>query len=126
MKKRNLIAACAIAALTTMSIQAQTPIYLDKNQPIEDRVQDALSRMTLEEKVAMTHAQSKFSSPGVPRLGIPELWWCDGPLGVRAEIEWNSWGYANWTHYSINAFPALTFLAATSHPSLSYAYGSAL
>ena len=126
MKKRNLIAACAIAALTTMSIQAQTPIYLDKNQPIEDRVQDALSRMTLEEKVAMTHAQSKFSSPGVPRLGIPELWWCDGPHGVRAEIEWNSWGYANWTNDSITAFPALTCLAATWNPELSYAYGDAL
>ena len=126
MKKRNLIAACAIAALTTMSIQAQTPIYLDKNQPIEDRVQDALSRMTLEEKVAMTHAQSKFSSPGVPRLGIPELWWCDGPHGVRAEIEWNSWGYANWTNESTTAFSALTCLAATWNPEVSSAYGAAL
>ena len=82
--------------------------------------------MTLEEKVAMTHAQSKFSSPGVPRLGIPELWWSDGPHGVRAEIEWNSWGYANWTNDSITAFPALTCLAATWNPELSYAYGNAI
>ena len=89
-------------------------------------MQDALSRMTLEEKVAMTHAQSKFSSPGVPRLGIPELWWSDGPHGVRAEIEWNSWGYANWTNDSITAYPALTCLAATWSPELSYEYGNAL
>ena len=128
MKKynRSLFAACALSVVCAMPIQAQTPVYLDKNQPIEDRVQDALSRMTLEEKVAMTHAQSKFSSPGVPRLGIPELWWSDGPHGVRAEIEWNSWGYANWTNDSITAFPALTCLAATWNPEMAYEYGNAL
>ena len=125
-RTRNLIAACAVGMACIMPLQAQTPIYLDKTQPIEARVQDALSRMTLEEKVAMTHAQSKFSSPGVPRLGIPELWWSDGPHGVRAEIEWNSWGYANWTNDSITAYPALTCLAATWNPEISFEYGNAL
>ncbi|MCC8072187.1 MAG: glycoside hydrolase family 3 C-terminal domain-containing protein [Bacteroidales bacterium] len=105
---------------------AQKTIYLDPTQPIEDRVEDALSRLTTEEKVAMCHAQSKFSSPGVPRLGIPELWMSDGPHGVRAEINWNNWGYADWTNDSVTAFPALTALAATWDPSLSYAYGDAL
>ena len=123
---KTLITAGLISMACTMPMQAQIAVYLDKNQPIEARVQDALSRMTLEEKVAMTHAQSKFSSPGVPRLGIPELWWSDGPHGVRAEIEWNSWGYANWTNDSITAFPALTCLAATWNPELSYEYGNAL
>ena len=123
---KSLITACMLSLAATMPMKAQTAIYLDKNQPIEARVQDALSRMTLEEKVAMTHAQSKFSSPGVPRLGIPELWWSDGPHGVRAEIEWNSWAYANWTNDSITAFPALTCLAATWNPELSYEYGNAL
>jgi hypothetical protein len=52
---------------------AQTPVYLDPQQPLEQRIEDALSRMTLDEKVALCHAQSKFSTPGVPRLGIPEL-----------------------------------------------------
>ena len=47
------------------------PVYLDDSKPIEKRVEDALSRMTFDEKIAMIHAQSKFSSPGVPRLGIP-------------------------------------------------------
>ena len=50
---------------------AQTPVYLDDTKPVEERVEDALSRMTVAEKVAMTHAQSKFCSPGVPRLGLP-------------------------------------------------------
>ena len=69
----------------------QKPAYLDVDKPIEVRVEDALRRMTLEEKVAMTHAQSKFSSPGVPRLGIPENWMTDGPHGIRAEVLWDEW-----------------------------------
>jgi beta-glucosidase len=63
--------------------------------------------MTLEEKVAMLHAQSKFSSPGVPRLGIPEFWTTDGPHGVRPEVMWDEWDQAGWTNDSIIAYPAL-------------------
>lgn len=107
-------------------LSAQTPVYLDDAQPIEKRVEDALNRMTLEEKVALCHAQSKFSSAGVPRLGIPELWMSDGPHGVRAEINWNDWGYANWTNDSITAFPALTCLAATWNPEMAAKYGKAI
>lgn len=124
MKKKSLLIlafACMAGALP-----AQTPVYLDDSQPIEARVKDALSRMTLEEKVALCHAQSKFSSAGVPRLGIPEVWMSDGPHGVRAEINWNDWGYANWTNDSITAFPALTCLAATWNPEMSAKYGKAI
>lgn len=102
------------------------PVYLDKDQPIEKRVKDALSRMTLEEKVAMCHAQGKFSSPGVPRLGIPEIWMSDGPHGVRAEIKWDNWGYAGWTNDSVTAFPALTALAATWNPEMAALYGKCI
>ena len=124
MKKQlfsTLLFACSLTTLT-----AQTPVYLDDTQPIEARVKDALNRMTLEEKVALCHAQSKFSSPGVSRLGIPELWMSDGPHGVRAEINWNDWGYAKWTNDSITAFPALTCLAATWNPEMSAIYGKAI
>lgn len=124
MKKKSLLIlafACMAGALP-----AQTPVYLDDSQHIEARVKDALSRMTLEEKVALCHAQSKFSSAGVPRLGIPEVWMSDGPHGVRAEINWNDWGYANWTNDSITAFPALTCLAATWNPEMSAKYGKAI
>lgn len=105
---------------------AALPAYLDDTKDIDLRVADALGRMTLEEKVALCHAQSKFSSPGVPRLGIPELWWSDGPHGVRAELNWGNWDYAGWTNDSITAFPALTCLAATWNPGLAMDYGKAL
>lgn len=62
--KLTLLSLFMAAALPAL---AQTPVYLDTNKSVEERVKDALTRMTLEEKVAMIHAQSKFSSPGVPR-----------------------------------------------------------
>lgn len=99
------------------------PAYLDPAHPLEERVDDALSRMTLEEKVALCHAQGKFSSAGVPRLGIPELWMSDGPHGVRAEINWNDWNYSGWTNDASTAFPALTALAATWNRDLAALYG---
>ncbi|MDD3195951.1 MAG: glycoside hydrolase family 3 N-terminal domain-containing protein, partial [Paludibacter sp.] len=115
-----------LSALIPLGAGAQKPVYLDESQSIEKRVEDALKRMTLEEKVKLTTAQSKFSSHGVPRLGIPEIWMSDGPHGVRAEIEWNSWNHANWTNDSCTAFPALTCLAASFNPELSHAYGVAI
>ena len=116
----------SIAIGTSILASGQQPVYLDKTKPIEERVEDALSRMTLEEKVRLCHAQSKFSSAGVPRLGIPEIRMSDGPHGVRAEINWNDWGYSNWTNDSITAFPALTALAATWNPEMSAIYGKSI
>ena len=105
---------------------SQQPVYLDETKPVDERIEDALSRMTLEEKIAMCHAQSKFSTPGCPRLGIPEIWMSDVPHGVRMEFVWDDWQHAHWTNDSCTAYPALTCLAATFNPELSYRYGKAL
>lgn len=91
-----------------------------------DPVEDALSRLTLEEKVALTHAQSKFCSPGVARLGIPEFWMTDGPHGIRPEVLWDEWEQAGWTNDSCVAFPALTCLAATWNPKIALLYGKSI
>ena len=98
-------------------------VYLDASAPIEDRIEDALSRMTLQEKIAIIHAQSKFSSPGVARLGILGIWCTDGPHGIRPEVLWDEWNQAGWTNDSCIAFPALTCLAATWNTDMSYLYG---
>jgi beta-glucosidase len=111
---------------TALPLFAQTPAYLNPAAPLEARVEDALQRMTLEEKVAVLHAQSKFSSPGVPRLGIPESWMSDGPHGIREEVLWDEWYGAAWTSDSCIAFPALTALAASWNPDIAALYGKSI
>lgn len=119
--KKILFAICLLGAL---GIHAQAPLpYQNENLDIETRVKDVLSRMTLKEKCRLSYAQSKFSSPGCPRLGIPELWMSDGPHGVRMEINWNDWNHSHWTNDSCTAFPALTCLAATWNPEMAALYG---
>jgi len=109
-----------------LTSSAQTPVYLDESKPIEQRIDDALGRMTLDEKIAVIHAQSKFSSPGVKRLGFPDLWTDDGPHGVRPDVLWDEWEQAGQTNDSCVAFPALTCLAATWNPDLARLYGESL
>ncbi len=111
---------------TAFSAKGETPVYLDVTRPIDERVEDALSRMTLKEKIGMIHAQSKFCSPGVGRLGIPELWTTDGPHGIRPEVLWDEWEQAGWSNDSCVAFPALTCLAATWNPEMSALYGKSI
>ena len=127
MKKAFLVSAAVLfSAVCFAQNQAQRPVYLDPNAPVEERVEDALSRMTLEEKVGMTTAQSKFSSRGVPRLGIPEVWHTDGPHGIRPEVLWDDWDQAGWTNDSCTAFPALINLAATWDKEMSLLYGRSI
>lgn len=123
--KKIIINSLLVLCMGVLSAQ-KTPVYLDTSKPIEERVEDALSRMTLEEKVAMCHAQSKFSSPGVPRLGIPENWATDGPHGIRPEVLWDEWNQAGWTNDACTAFPALTCLASTWNPEMGILYGKAI
>ena len=122
---KNIILAAAFTSAAALSAQ-QLPLYLNLDAPIEQRIEDALSRMTLREKIGIIHAQSKFSSPGVPRLGIPELWCTDGPHGIRPDVLWDEWNQAGCTNDSCTAFPALTCLAATWNPQLALAYGQSI
>ena len=116
----------ALLLLASVGVKAQEAIYLDSTQPIDVRVEDALGRMTTHEKIRMIHAQSKFTSAGVPRLGIRQLNMDDGPHGVREELEWNTWNVARWTNDSVVAFPSLTCLAASWNRDLAARYGTAI
>ncbi|MDD6228555.1 MAG: glycoside hydrolase family 3 C-terminal domain-containing protein [Bacteroidales bacterium] len=124
MRISNLL--LSVALLGATATQAAVPVYLDDSKPLEERVEDALSRMTLREKINIIHAQSKFSAPGVPRLGISELWCTDGPMGVRPEVLWDEWEQASWTNDSCMAFPSLTALAATWNPEMAKLYGKSI
>ena len=122
--KKGIILASLLAMMTLSSVKAQ--VYLDPQAPMESRIKDALSRMTVHEKIQVLHAQSKFTSAGVPRLGIRQLNMDDGPHGVREELEWNTWNPARWTNDYCVAFPSLTCLASTWNRDLSTVYGNAI
>ncbi|MBO5017258.1 MAG: glycoside hydrolase family 3 C-terminal domain-containing protein [Alistipes sp.] len=129
MKRLFTTLAVLFVGTITMATAQQAnerPIYLDPDAPIEERVEDALSRMTLREKIAIIHAQSKFSAPGVPRLGISEIWCTDGPHGIRPEVMWDEWDQARWTNDSCIAYPALTCLAATWNRDCALSYGRSI
>ncbi len=124
---KRLIFSCVLAVAVCGAAQGQQqPVYLDRTRPIEQRIDDALARMTLAEKIRIIHAQSKFSSAGVPRLGFPDFWTDDGPHGVRPDVLWDEWEQAGQSNDSCVAFPALTCLAATWNPGMSRIYGEAL
>ena len=113
---KRLLFAFAFAAVLSACCE-------NNEKALEERVESVLAQMTLDEKIAIVHAQSKFSSPGVPRLGVPELWVMDGPHGVRPETLWDEWASALWTSDSCTAYPALTCLAASWDKELSLLYG---
>ena len=93
---------------------------------MEKRIQSLVKKMTIEEKVGLLHANSKFYVTGVPRLGIPEWALSDGPHGVRAEINRHDWGYSGWTTDSSTCFPPGTALAASWNPKLATERGIVL
>lgn len=85
--------------------------YLDKSLSIEDRVEDLLKRMTLEEKIDMLGGTG-FETKAIERLGIPPLNMSDGPLGVR----WDN----------STALPSGILLGATWNPDIVTEFGKVL
>lgn len=65
---KHILTSCLLAMCAMTASAQQTPVYLDDTKPIEQRIDDAIARMTLQEKIRVIHAQSKFSSAGIPRL----------------------------------------------------------
>jgi beta-glucosidase len=96
------------------------------NNHAESRADSLLRLLSLEEKIALLHANSMFSSGGVERLGIPELQSADGPTGVREEVERNSWQPLALSTDSATFLPAGPALAATWNRSLALRYGETL
>lgn len=89
----------------------------------ETEIDNIIKSMTLEEKINMLHGKNMFSSAGVPRLGIADVEYADGPFGIREEMEPHSWNSANLTTDSATFFPTGSALAATWSTEWSYAYG---
>lgn len=112
MKKPNLLLFLLLTLGLTHTIQAQEYTYPFQNPdlPVADRVDDLISRMTLEEKIS----QLSYNSAAVERLGVPEYnWWNECLHGVARN------GRAT-------VFPQAIGMAATWDPDLMYRIGDAI
>ncbi len=118
MKKIIAMAAALLMAATT---QAQT--YDTQLLRNEQQIDDIIKGMTLEEKIEMLHGKNMFSSAGIPRLGIADMEYADGPFGIREEMEPHSWNSLHLTTDSATFFPTGSALAATWSTEWAYAYG---
>lgn len=130
MKSKSSIVSLLVAATSVLfaaqSLRAETLAYLDGKQPLETRVEDLLGRLTLEEKILLCHADSKFTSAAIPRLGIPRRWLSDGPHGVREDVGPDTWDVAGRTDDFATALPASICLAATWNPELAQQAGQVI
>jgi beta-glucosidase len=113
------IMTCAIAVLMFGNVSAQN----NKEAALLTKINGIIKKMTLEEKIAMLHGSATFYSAGVPRLGIPELNYDDGPLGVRSEGKRFGWDSANLTTDSATFLPNGSAIAATWNPEMAHKYG---
>ena len=92
----------------------------------EAEIDNIIKGMTLEEKIEMLHGKNMFSSAGIPRLGIADMEYADGPFGIREEMEPHSWNSAHLTTDSATFFPTGSALAATWSTEWAYAYGRSM
>jgi beta-glucosidase len=118
------------AALSIAQKQSSSDIlpYKNPNLPVEQRVQDLLGRMTLQEKVAMLSGADWMQSVPNERLGIPSIKMADGPLGIRSwagpSSETNA--AAAKDKVTTTAFPAGVAMAATWDTELLQSVGQAI
>lgn len=126
MKLRTLFFNIVIFGLLFIGCADKSAQVLDDTHSISERVEDLLSKLTLDEKISLLHANTKFNVGGIDRLGIPPLAMSDGPHGVREEVKPHSWDPAGWTTDSASYFPTGTALSATWNPQLVYEFGKAL
>ncbi len=114
-------------AAPAREVPASAP-YKDPNVPVEQRVQDLLGRMTLEEKVSMLNGANWMESVAIPRLGIPAIKMADGPMGIRSWLGSSAITSAPGAKqtFSSTAFPAGIAVAATWDPEIARQVGQAI
>lgn len=113
----------AAVAFVAVAINAQAQPYTSRLTQYEPEIESIIKRMTLEEKIDMLHGKNMFSSAGIPRLGIADMEYADGPFGIREEMEPHSWNSIHLATDSATFFPTGSALAATWSTEWAYAYG---
>jgi beta-glucosidase len=107
---QRLLLAAAIAFAPSYQLHAQVNEF-------SPRVKELVSKLTLDEKIALTHGTLDPADAGeagytasVPRLGIPALRWVDGPGGID-------------NRYDATTLPQVLSVAASFDPTVSSAFG---
>jgi beta-glucosidase len=125
-----LTVSCKESKTTTTNANGKEVAAVYEGKDLSDeydaKIDEIVSKMTLEEKVGMLHGYSMFTNQGTERLGIPEVHMADGPLGVREEIERMSWAPAGRTDDFATYYPAGAGLSATWNPEMAHTFGKSI
>ena len=121
---KNVIKLLGLALLIAACAGPKSP--QDRLTVNDKKIDKIIAQMTLEEKVEMLHSKTNMSSAGVPRLGIADMNYADGPFGIREEGVPNGFTPAGWTLDSATYFPTGSALAATWSKDLAYLYGTGM
>jgi beta-glucosidase len=107
---------------------SDNPPYKNPSLSVDQRVQDLLGRMTLEEKVAMLSGADWMQTVPNKRLGIPSIKMADGPIGIRswAGPSAKTGGMKAKMQVTTTAFPAGVAMAATWDPDVVQQQGQAI
>ena len=123
MKKVFLFFASAVLVASACNGPVSPQDRLTAN---DQKINELIAQMTLEEKVNMLHSKTNMSSAGVERLGIADMNYADGPFGIREEGQPHSFQSAGWNLDSATYFPTGSALAATWSEELAYKYGTGM
>ena len=139
----GLLSGCLLAAAcSTRSTAASVPVapggpapptvraegselFATARRPVDARARDLLSRLTLEEKIVILHADGGFTATGIPRFKIRHRWLSDGPQGVHDGAS-DDFACVSKRGDFATAMPANLGLAATFDPELAKTYGSVI
>ena len=124
--RTNRYSTLILVVFLAMTFPLQAQVHQSRLLANEKEIDNIIKGMTLEEKIDMLHGKNMFSSAGIPRLGIADIEYADGPFGIREEMEPHSWNSAHLTTDSATFFPTGSALAATWSTEWAYAYGRAM
>ena len=110
MKQTSILVALFLLGMHGLSGQ---PLHTSQLLAYDEQIDQILRQMTLEEKIDMLHAKHMFTSAGVPRLGIADMHYVDGPFGIREEMQPDGWAGLGWETDKATFFPTGSALAAT-------------
>ncbi|MBR4817840.1 MAG: glycoside hydrolase family 3 C-terminal domain-containing protein [Bacteroidales bacterium] len=120
---KNVLKIFGLALFTIACAGPKSP--QDRLTVNDKKIDRIIAQMTLEEKVQMLHSKTIMSSEGVPRLGIQDIKYADGPFGVREEVG-DGFRPKGWQTDSATYFPTGSALAATWSPDMAYACGNGI